>query len=69
MQNFARVTLSQLSPALRREIGAQLFAIAAGNTQDLVAYGGGVYSFKVTDDITVYVEDQTDRVVVFHIVR
>ncbi|HXG21738.1 MAG TPA: hypothetical protein VNN62_22000 [Methylomirabilota bacterium] len=69
IQNFARATLLQLPPALRREIGVRLFAIAAGNTQDLVAYGGGVYSFRVADAITEYVEDQTDRVVVFHIVR
>jgi hypothetical protein len=28
-----------------------------------------VYSFTVTDGITVYIEDRTDRIVVFHIVR
>lgn len=69
IQNFARTALLQLPPAVRREIGSRLFALAAGNYQDLVSYGGGVYSFTVTDGITVYIEDRTDRIVVFHIVR
>ena len=57
IQSFARTTLLQLPPAVRREIGSRLFAVAAGNTQDLVSYGGGVYSFAVADGITVYLED------------
>jgi hypothetical protein len=69
MQNFARVTLLRLLAAVRTEIGRRLFAIAAGNYQDLVSYGGGVYSFAVTSRIAVYIEDRADRVVVFHIVR
>ena len=69
IQNFARTTLLQLLPAVRREIGHRLFDIAAGNYQGLVSYGGGVYSFEVTGRITVYIEDRTDRIVVFHIVR
>jgi hypothetical protein len=69
IQSFARTTLLQLPPAVRREIGSRLFAVAAGNHQDLVSYGGGVYSFEVTGGIMVYSEDRTDRIVVFHIVR
>jgi hypothetical protein len=69
IQSFARATLLELPAAVRREIGQRLFAIAAGNYQGLVSYGGGVYSFEVTGGIAVYLEDRTDRVVVFHIVR
>lgn len=69
IQSFARTTLLQLPPAVRREIGSRLFAVAAGNHYDLVSYGGGMYSFTVTDGVTVYIEDRTDRVVVLHIVR
>ena len=69
IQSFARMTLLRLPPAVRREIGSRLFAIAAGNLQDLIAYGGGVYSFTVKNGINIYIEDRTDRVIVFHIVR
>lgn len=69
IQNFARATLLQLSATVRAEIGRRLFAIAAGNSHGLVSYRGGVYSFAVTDGITVYIEDRVDRIVVFHIVR
>jgi hypothetical protein len=69
IQNFARATLLALSDVVRRDIGRRLFSIAAGNHQDLVSYGGGVYSFEVRDNVTVYVEDRVDRVIVFHIVR
>jgi hypothetical protein len=69
IQSFARATLLRLPLALRREIGHQLFDIAAGNYQGLVSFGGGVYSFEVTGGIAVYIEDRTDRIVVFHIVR
>lgn len=69
IQIFARATLLQLPLALRREIGHRLFDIAGGNYQGLVSFGGGVYSFKVTSGIAVYIEDRTDCIVVFHIVR
>ena len=69
IQNFARATLLRLPAAVRREIGQRLFSIAAGSCQGLVPYGGGVYSFGVTGGMTVYIEDRTDRIVVFHIVR
>ena len=69
IQIFARAPLLQLPSALRREIGHRLFDIAAGNLQGLVSFGGGVYSFKVTGGIAVYIEDRIDRIVVFHIVR
>ena len=69
IQNFARATLLGLPAVVRTEIGQRLFAIAAGNYQGIVSYGGGVYSFEVTGKITVYIEDRVDRIVVFHIVR
>lgn len=69
IQSLARNILLQLPSAVRREIGHQLFEIAAGNYQGLVPYGGGVYSFEVTGRITVYIEDYADRIVVFHILR
>ena len=69
IQIFARATLLQLPLALRREIGHRVFDIAAGNYQGLVSFGGGVYSFEVTGEVAVYIEDRIDRIVVFHIVR
>ena len=66
---LARPAFLRLPRDIRRSISLRAQEIAQGNTQGAVDHGGGIFSFKVGNDIVVYVSVQTGvRVTIEHII-
>lgn len=56
---LARSTFLRLPRDIRRLVSRRAQEIAEGKTHGAIDHGGGVFSFKVSGDIVVYVSVQT----------
>jgi hypothetical protein len=66
---FAKPAFLRLPRNTRRSISLKAQEVAQGKTEAVIDHGGGVFSFKVGDDIVVYISVQTGvRVTIEHII-
>jgi hypothetical protein len=66
---LARSTFLRLPRDIRRSVSRRAQEIAEGKIQGAIDHGGGVFSFKASGDIVVYVSVQAGvRVRIEHII-